>query len=142
MESLAGTRPGDGLADKVFNLVLHRITQRIRKKTVKEMGIGGFFANKGTGPGNYSTPDMIDMEELYHAWTMPSHQTSRLGRPNCSWWSKVLDARWSGQAFAMYRKFGKQLFQNRLLSLGKTHIIYLFKSMVLSVLTTVARGES
>ena len=127
VESLAGTRPGDGLADIVFGLVFHRITQRITERLSEEMGIGGhvvtgqfdLFAEEGAGPGDYNMPELIDVvwaDDLAMAWRSPTAAGLADGM----------------RKITSYRKFRKQLFQNKLLSLGKR--IYLFKSMVLSVL--------
>lgn len=218
VESLAGTRPGDGLADIVFGLVFHRMTQRITERLSEEMGIGehvvkgqfNLFAEEGAGPGDYNMPELIDVvwaDDLAMAWRSPTAAglADGMRKITSAVFSKCLDHALTpnlkagktellmvvkgagckmiraelfnlehpcldipnvpedfqkvrmiasykhlgtrigiglnhlpeikarcGQAFAIYRKFRKQLFQNKLLSLGKR--IYLFKSMVLSVL--------
>ena len=218
VESLAGTRPGDGLADLVFGLVFHRITKRIHARLAEELNVqphavqGQFdIFGEEAGPANiHSMPELIDVvwaDDLAMAWRSPTAAELEDGMkkitravfaecldhaliPNlktgkteilmvvkgagcravkADLFNKIepylcvpdvpedlqrvrmiatyrhlgtrisiglhhkpeLKAR-CGQAGAIYRKFRKQLFQNKLLSLQKR--IYLFKSLVMSVL--------
>lgn len=218
VESLAGTRPGDGLADLVFGLVFHRITKRITEKLIEPLhlqehtvrGKFNLFDQTGVDCEQSAMPDLIDVvwaDDLAMAWrcrgaadlsngmqiltqtvfreclahaltpNLKPGKTELLMIVKGAGCKKVRAELFAqpepmleisevpqnfsrvrmtasyrhlgtrihiglkhlleikcrlGQASAIYKKYRRQTFQNRLLSLNKR--LYLFKSLVMSVL--------